>query len=404
MKTERNIPCPFEDEVLTVFLDGEPSNNVSALEDHLASCLRCKEILDQSRELDAILASRTLVSVSDSEASQFLAFLPENATSSNRNRSLRLLNPFPIAVLAASLLISFGVLVFAKNKTPKLQDMNTRESHPKVAMALKPNEPPRSFMGAEVPGVSLGIDVLNQSFSPRLRKKRKHWKGGFSFGLRMEAAQILKREIGFFHVPNLLVPCGVLAQGERVSSFSFGPRSFRVESRDAALAWLTLQLGRGYSSVVPLLAQVVESGNQDLGLSLVSKFRGRPSAVAHLRKWLRQRRACSLQAAALLGAVQDSLSIPLLVQRGTPSLLEALRAARSLHGAQAFPFLLALWLETQRRDPALASRLASSWFEGMEAHCFREGIAILNRTQSKGRGSERNGIRKLFRSLGASSD
>ncbi len=403
MNAESHTPCPFEDDVLMVFLDGEPSSDVPTLEDHLASCSRCKVVLDQSRELDATLASRTLVSVSDSKADQYFAFLPEIVTSSARKGWVTPQSRIPWVILVASLLISLGVFVFAKPRAIWLQETTAGESHPRTPSFNTSKSLP-GYHAAEAPGVSLGIDVLNLSREPRPRKKPKHWKGTFSFGLRVEAARILRREVGFFRVPNPMIPCGLLAQGKLVIPNHFGPVSSQVESRDSALAWLSLQMGRGHSSLVPLLAQVVQGGSPELGFRVANQLRNQPSAVSHLRKWLRQRRDCSIQAAALLGAVQDDVSIPLLVQRGTPSILEALRTARSIYGPASFPFVFKLWLETQRRDPGLASNLAPSWFEGLESQCFRQGFAILDRTQSNGRGSERNGIRKLFRSLGASSD
>jgi hypothetical protein len=404
MNEERFTPCPFEDDVLTVFLDGEPSNNIPALEDHLAGCPRCKTVLNQSRELDAALASRTQVSLKDSEADHFLSFLPEKPQPSLKSGSFNFLESFPFALLSASILLSLGVYFFAGQGGQNRQSPSPIGSQGKATPVAPKTSSFLAISGPAIPGLSLGIESLNPFAGKLSQKRKKMWNGGFSSGSLLEAVRILRKEMVFFRTPCPMVFLGELGEGIRLIESRSILKTPKVGSEDGVLDWLPRQVGRGHFSVVSLLYQAILDGKKTFRLLVSKKLRSHPSAIIHLRKWLRQRRDCSLQSAALLGAVQDFGAIPLLAQRGVPSLLEAIRSARSVGGARAFPFLLHLWLETQRRNPALAAQLAPSWFEGMETLCFREGYAFFNRRQPKGSGSQRNGIRKLFLSLGASGE
>ncbi|GEM_PF-4640214 len=411
MKVEPSSHCPYEDDILAVFLDGEPSTYFPILEKHLRNCIHCNRVLDQSRELDAVLSSRTQVSVTDSEADRFLAFLPLKPTSSIPKQSLDPLGQFPLMVLMASVIVSLGVFFFAREgeQIPKQHPSFAKQSDKEAfdsrgTQVKKTSSLLLSVKGMGFAGFPLGIDRIESPLGSKPKKNSKVWKKEFSFRLREEAIQVLKKSLGFFHGQRPLISLGFLAKGDMAQLQSFGPRFPWCESEESALSWFLLQLSKGRVSVVSFLGQVVEGSAPDLGSMLVHRLHNQESAINNLRKWLRQRRGCSQQVASLLGGVLDFSSIPLLVQRGTPLLLKAIRAARSIRGRSAFPFLLALWLETQRRDPPLASRLAPSWFEGMEDLCVREGLAILEGTGSKCGGSKRNGIRKLFRSLGASTD
>ena len=65
--------CPRTDEVLLSFLDGSPDVDVDRLRAHLEDCDRCASALEESRELDALLAASTDTSIDDDEADALLA-------------------------------------------------------------------------------------------------------------------------------------------------------------------------------------------------------------------------------------------------------------------------------------------------------------------------------------------
>ncbi len=402
MKNSQQSPCAYEDEILLVFLDGEPAFNSAFLEKHLVSCSRCQKVLALSREVDAALASRTEVALQDRKADDFLSFLPKVASSPYPVRIFSPRDSFPLLVTVASLFLSLAVFLFSRGSYPSSRTILPffGKKKARVHSGVSPKTPnaPRGW------SLSLNIEKLHEPPIIVSRKSENLWVGSFSSGRASQAVRTILGEMGKFKTPPSFVSLGALAPSFP-SSFARFPLSAPPKTPGTlALDWLCKQVEHGHASAVNPLAGLVRGGGPKLGFRIALKLRAHPQAISHLRQWVWQRRECSLRAAALLGAALDLRAIPLLAKRGAPYLLATLFSARSIHGKAAFPFLFRLWLEAQKRDSEFASQVAPGWFEGMESLCFQEGLAILQHRGSVGGGSTRNGIRALFHSLGSSSD
>lgn len=131
--------CTYEDMAIAASLDGDGGADAGFdLALHLDGCERCREVIEQTRELDAMIASATSTDVDDATADRMLAFLADvQQPVATRSRSLPLW--FVVGGAAAALVV--GTLLLTKKDPPPV-DRVAVESPRAVVVPAPPVTPP----------------------------------------------------------------------------------------------------------------------------------------------------------------------------------------------------------------------------------------------------------------------
>jgi len=334
MKTTRTPACPWEDRVLQAFLEGTPAGDAGVVAAHLEECPECRKALDQSRALDALLASRARTEISEAQADRLLAFLERPAAARPRRRPALRLLPVLAGLLALALLLP-----------------GRREPREQVALAAAPAEVGRPEPGLPPLAGLLASRSLAVSDSYRLPPPVEVPSPGPELLL---AAFCGRPDPALGEARLAQEAAKILAAADPLEP---GPLAM------AAVGWLLDRIQAGALPTRRALepGRLLLEAEDEARWELVRLFRLRPVL---LRKLAGLPLGQEPELAPLHGALGNEAALPALAAGGEERQRAAVRGAWRTGDEQAARFVLALFLKAALRSTA-QERAGAEWVLAM---------------------------------------
>ena len=439
--------CPFEDAVLLCFVDAvlpkssaEPGHDTSTLARHLEDCPRCRQVLDESKSLDALLASQTSTEITDEEVERLLAFRERSVQgealrrfSAQGSRASVWNNKLVPGLLGLAAMFALVLWLRDFNLPDSTGPAELPKRLAEQALFLKK---PRLVIEKTLPKVEAGrttsvfategIPVADTASKRGTKGKRKTKPSALDYlanfsrrRSRYVPGQINARQL-FSEAERILgnpFPFGILSLRRQ---FRSGPHGFlpthsaafdeRMSSRDAlalaAATWILEGIAQGRRGLSALRLPIEELLLAE-GLErrlLLRLFRSQQAVVSD---WLAKRFARKAKgqdpeppSLGLLGAVGLSGHERKVLALSNASLAYTARQARQSADQQSLAFLVDLYLDLSLRYPDKGKR-ATIWFDDLSRHDARIIQASLEERIAKSRHFERRQLSlQLMRQLG----